>query len=404
MATDALDEHDRGAVLRAVVDTNGAADADRGVVVADRGHAAGSSGDLLPGAGHAQVSPMTTAGEDEALLQEVRNAPWGAPWDPRSVVHTGSDLRRAVVRGRTVVIKLVDRRGDWLARSTNGVGRAVRIWRSGLLRRLEPVVEHGMIGLIDREGHDAFVMHDLSEWLIEPGAWVDHETVDAVLGGLATFHAHAAGTEPDGLCSTFERANFCNPSFHETDTGPNPIASGARGLREGYQYIMSKLGADAREFVASYYDDVRSLADEVDQRTTRPTLLHGDTKLENLGVREGRLVAIDWGELSGVGPRRDRGGPVRPWYVLVPDGPDAQRGLRALRPAQLGQARRAAARTVDATARSCLRHRMSRHHGSASSRGAAGTSQGAVLRHVGRARSNLRLTPPATGAAKSSAV
>ena len=32
------------------------------------------------------------------------------------------------------------------------------------------------------------------------------------------------------------------------------------------------------------------------------TLVHGDAKLENLGVSGNRLVAIDWGELTGIGP------------------------------------------------------------------------------------------------------
>ena len=32
------------------------------------------------------------------------------------------------------------------------------------------------------------------------------------------------------------------------------------------------------------------------------TLLHGDAKLENLGLDGERLVAIDWGELTGIGP------------------------------------------------------------------------------------------------------
>ena len=32
------------------------------------------------------------------------------------------------------------------------------------------------------------------------------------------------------------------------------------------------------------------------------TIVHGDAKLENLGVSGNRLVAIDWGELTGIGP------------------------------------------------------------------------------------------------------
>jgi aminoglycoside phosphotransferase (APT) family kinase protein len=32
------------------------------------------------------------------------------------------------------------------------------------------------------------------------------------------------------------------------------------------------------------------------------TLLHGDAKLWNLGLEGDRLVAIDWGDLTGIGP------------------------------------------------------------------------------------------------------
>jgi len=32
------------------------------------------------------------------------------------------------------------------------------------------------------------------------------------------------------------------------------------------------------------------------------TLLHGDAKLENLGLGSSGLVAIDWGDLTGFGP------------------------------------------------------------------------------------------------------
>ena len=31
--------------------------------------------------------------------------------------------------------------------------------------------------------------------------------------------------------------------------------------------------------------------------------MHGDAKLENLGLSTDRVVAIDWGDLTGVGPR-----------------------------------------------------------------------------------------------------
>lgn len=248
------------------------------------------------------MSRTVSATSDHELLDEVRRVSWGAPWDPRSVVHTGSDLRRVEVAGQTVVIKRLDRRGDWLSRSTNGVGRALQIWRSGLLGDLQPVVEHGVIGVIEEDEHDALVMHDLSEWLIPPNAWVDHDTIDTVLGCLARVHEHAANTELEGLCTTFERANYCNPSFHAADTGPNPVADGGRRLSEGFEYIVSKLGTDAGAFVSSFYDNARALADEVDHRTSRRTLLHGDAKLENLGVHDERLVAVDWGELTGVGP------------------------------------------------------------------------------------------------------
>src|SRR5207248_958197 len=43
------------------------------------------------------------------------------------------------------------------------------------------------------------------------------------------------------------------------------------------------------------------------------TLLHGDAKLENLGLGKAGLVAVDWGELTGFGPAEVDVA----WYALM---------------------------------------------------------------------------------------
>jgi aminoglycoside phosphotransferase (APT) family kinase protein len=60
-------------------------------------------------------------------------------------------------------------------------------------------------------------------------------------------------------------------------------------------------GGDVAEAIFAVHADPEPLAEAL-LASAPATLVHADAKLENLGFDGDRLVAIDWGELTGVGP------------------------------------------------------------------------------------------------------
>src|SRR5438094_5431177 len=90
--------------------------------------------------------------------------------------------------GRRVVLKHLPSHGDWLTRATDGSGRVRRLWESGLLARIQPLVDHTIIELREVDGHDVLVMRDASDDLLPPRVPVPRSTSRALLTGLATIH------------------------------------------------------------------------------------------------------------------------------------------------------------------------------------------------------------------------
>ena len=241
---------------------------------------------------------------DAELLSMVLDAGPGDPFDPRAVVFTGSDLRSVMLPdGSRVIVKHLHPQGDWFSRATGGTNRPQQVWRSGVLVELEQVVEHGIVGLIDFGDHEALVMHDLSEWLFPPDAWLERSDIDTLMNRLARFHDVASTVAlPTALCGIAERANMCNPAAHRDDHGRHAAQGGPQAFQSALDYLADRVGGAAGAVLAGFFDDLPGFEAEVLMRTVRPTLLHGDTKAENLGIHGDRLVAVDWGEATGIGP------------------------------------------------------------------------------------------------------
>jgi hypothetical protein len=242
--------------------------------------------------------------DEPTILDQIRAAGPGSPFDPRSTVWTGSSLSRVVLPdGQAFVLKHLRPEHDWITRLSHGYGRVQHLWRSGVFAALDPVVEHGVVGVIEGHGAEALVMRDLTGSLNAPDCFLDREHVEALMAVLARFHTFAEGLEVAGLCSIAESANLMNPDLHRTDRGENRLEGGGDALQRGLDYLVSRAGGEAGEALAAYYGDIPGFEAAVLEATERPTLVHGDTRVENVGVAGGRLVAVDWGDLTLIGPR-----------------------------------------------------------------------------------------------------
>jgi hypothetical protein len=72
-------------------------------------------------------------------------------------------------------------------------------------------------------------------------------------------------------------------------------------LAAGWENFAEQVPDDVVGAIFAVLEDPGPLGVQLEAAGNQ-TLLHGDAKLNNLGLRDGRLILIDWGELTGVGP------------------------------------------------------------------------------------------------------
>jgi Phosphotransferase enzyme family len=201
--------------------------------------------------------------------------------------------------GRSVVLKHLPREGDWLTRATDGAGRVRRLWESGMLARIRPLVDHTIIDVRVVDGHDVVVMRDARGDLLPPRVPVSRATSRALLSGLVGLHDAWEGQAGDGLCGIGARYAMFAPAFHaEPLPGAHPLAD---RITQGWDLFARHVDHDTATAVFAVHKDPAPLGRRL--AAFSPTLLHGDAKLENLGLSREGLVAIDWGDLTGFGPR-----------------------------------------------------------------------------------------------------
>jgi hypothetical protein len=202
--------------------------------------------------------------------------------------------------GRRLVHKHLPREGDWLTRLTAGDGRMRLLWDSGTLAQVGATVDHAVVAVVPCNGADVVVMRDVADVLIPSGTTVSSEVACRLLAGLGAFHQTWEGREIDGLCRPEDRYRLFAPRLHHSDSGPNRHPLRDRILA-GWDAFADLVPTDVAEAVFAVHERPEPLAEAL-MAAAPATLLHGDAKLENLGLDVDRLVAIDWGELTGIGP------------------------------------------------------------------------------------------------------
>lgn len=226
--------------------------------------------------------------------------------------------------GRRVILKHLPTEGDWLTRFSGGAGRARALWDGGVLEQVASRADHAVIGMLREDDHDVVVMRDVGTSLLPTRTRLAAPAIDDLLRGLAQIHRDWEGCAPSGLCSPGERHWIAAPAFHRDDTGPHPCPFRAVLLR-GWEQFSEQAPADVTAAVFAVLDDVEALGRQL-QAVSPATLLHGDFKLGNLGLRDGRLILIDWGELTGTGPAEIDVA----WFAMTSTNPPVRRGEFAI--------------------------------------------------------------------------
>jgi hypothetical protein len=212
---------------------------------------------------------------------------------------SGNPLERVTLGdGRHLLCKRVSPEWDWISRATGDRGRALSMWRAGLFDRLPESVEHAIVSVeptTDSIGWDVY-MHDVSEALVGDDQRLDRRQVRTVLTAITAVHATFRGEAFPELCSLEDRYRLLSPHTARRERG-TPAGD---LIERSWDAFMEFVPTDVSATVTALAEDPTPLANAL--RSREQTLIHGDLRLSNLGIRDEGIVLIDWGERSGPAP------------------------------------------------------------------------------------------------------
>ena len=208
---------------------------------------------------------------------------------------SGATFERVVIAGEPYVVKHVSPDRDWIARAFGDLGPwTVLVWSSGLLDLVPDCIDHTYAGAA-RFGRDgAVLMHDVGPRLVPEGDTPVREADHlAHLDHLAALHARFWGwTDDIGLTPFPNRFLMFSPwiiACEEALGFPQPVPVIAR---DGWKRL-AQLAPRASAVLEPLRRDPSPLVAAL--AATPMTLVHGDTKMGNLGRHpDGRTILIDW--------------------------------------------------------------------------------------------------------------
>ncbi len=230
---------------------------------------------------------------------------------------SGASLWRATRDGDGYVVKLSNAHDDWTQHAAGVLGGpVVPLWRDGVLDRLPPCFNQPIVGVAFEGGwghwRTAVLMHDVGRWLIPPA----DDPIPLSVHQLQMTHLaalHAAFWPPPADCAVvpeLHRYLELSPWTARAEAAVGSDHAVPPLIDRGWD-LLPRVAPRAAAVVGPLALEpgplVAALAD------TPPTFVHGNWKLDNLGVDDrGRTVLLDW-ELPGIGaPLSDLA-----WYLAI---------------------------------------------------------------------------------------
>ncbi len=232
-------------------------------------------------------------------------------------------LERIVAGGpdgtRSFVLKRLAYASDWVMRATGDtLGRPVVAWTSGLLDRLPPCIEHGIVACAHDGAGWAVLMRDVEDTLVPPGDTpITSGEQEHFLAHMAAMHATLweqrqwAHVSP-GLCSLRQRYSALAPgTMRRADIKASAVPQMAVF---GWDLLEDAVAPGVAAAVRALLHDPGPLCAAL--RAYPQTVIHGDWKLGNLGLTNGgserRTVLLDWALVGVAPPAVDLA-----WYLAV---------------------------------------------------------------------------------------
>lgn len=225
---------------------------------------------------------------------------------------SGARLERVRIDGTSYVVKHLDAATDWTMRAS-GIDLVVpaELWRRGVLHALPGCLRQPIIG-IAQDTSTVLLMEDVSSWLVPvTDAPIEVAHNEQFLDHMAAMHAEFWHTDLDiDVVPVANRYLELSPAMADAELARGSDDLVPQLVRKGWP-LLAEIAPRAAAVVVPLAHDpgplVRALAD------TPQSFVHGNWKLDNLGIDDaGRTVLFDW-ELSG------RGAPVSDlaWYLAI---------------------------------------------------------------------------------------
>jgi hypothetical protein len=227
---------------------------------------------------------------------------------------SGAGLELLTIDDARYVLKRIDRHDDWTLRVAGLLEAApVQLWRSGTLDRLpecfiQPIVDVA----VDAAGVTWLLMLDISDTLFaNDGSPITLEAHRQLLDHMAVLSA-AWWDRPDipSVVEPMTRYLELSPWMGRTEAelrSPHPVP---RLVVEGWDHFAAVAPAVA-DIVMPLAWDPSPLVAALD--TTPQTFVHGNWKLDNLGIDpSGRTVLFDWET-----PGRGTACAELAWYLAI---------------------------------------------------------------------------------------
>lgn len=195
--------------------------------------------------------------------------------------------RRTSQEGAPYVLKVTSVHTDWIMRATSDqrcreavVANAVCL---GDDQVTSPAVGSAQDGAIF-----SILMHDISDHLL-PNARLTDAQLRTILLAMGRLHSLVPPITPDiPWCSTRDRLTLFMPD-------PEKLAQFriAEDILRGWELFFEYAPKNTGNLVRSLFDDIGPLERALGQLPS--CLLHGDLKLDNIGIHpDGTLSLIDW--------------------------------------------------------------------------------------------------------------
>lgn len=197
----------------------------------------------------------------------------------------------------TLVLKQFTANEDWYLHTTQDhLCRSATLYEYGLLDRLEPQVQHAIIGFSREESQCAILMSDISSGLLSTHTAISALNIETALERLSCIHAKYWEQEelslPElGLC---DAQKFIGCMLHTT-LCKYPHLSGwiPNAIEKGWAILKDELDQNTFASLEKLVEDPRPLYTALEKYPN--TLVHGDYKVDNMSYAAGgNLVVYDW--------------------------------------------------------------------------------------------------------------